>query len=137
MSSLQTYINEQIKQANINKQIQVLFVCTANTTQSIARPLLDRMEVIKLSGYFLDEKIVIAKKHLVPKIRGDSGLAEVRQNKAEKKKSKRKRNKEQGKHIKKRNKEKKKTKQTEITKKNQRKRQNKTKKSIINNFQNK
>jgi len=36
------------------------------------------MEVIKLSGYFLDEKIVIAKRHLVPKIRADCGLNEVR-----------------------------------------------------------
>jgi ATP-dependent Lon protease len=51
----------------------VLFVATANSL-NIPRPLLDRMEVIRLSGYTEDEKIEIAKKHLVPKQRKEHGL---------------------------------------------------------------
>jgi ATP-dependent Lon protease len=46
---------------------RVLFVCTANILDTIPRPLLDRMEVIKLSGYILDEKLQIARKYLIPK----------------------------------------------------------------------
>ena len=46
---------------------KVLFVCTANTLDSIPGPLLDRMEVIRLSGYITEEKIAIAKRHLWPK----------------------------------------------------------------------
>lgn len=52
----------------------VLFVATANNVQSIPRPLLDRMEIIKLSGYTEDEKINIASKYLVPKQKKDHGL---------------------------------------------------------------
>jgi len=55
---------------------KVLFICTANSTETIPRPLLDRMEVIKLGGYFLDEKMCIANKHLIPHLRKDSGLKE-------------------------------------------------------------
>jgi len=55
---------------------KVLFICTANSTDTIPRPLLDRMEVIHLSGYFLDEKVCIAKTHLIPKLLQDSGLKE-------------------------------------------------------------
>ena len=54
-----------------------MFICTANSLDTIPRPLLDRMEVIHLSGYFLDEKIEIAKTHLVPKILNDSGIKQV------------------------------------------------------------
>ena len=53
----------------------VLFVCTANQLDSIPRPLLDRMEVIRLSGYITQEKLSIAKRHLWPKQRAKAGLS--------------------------------------------------------------
>ena len=46
---------------------KVLFICTANTTDTIPSPLLDRMDVIHLSGYTEDEKFGIARKYLIPK----------------------------------------------------------------------
>jgi len=46
---------------------KVLFVCTANTLYSIPGPLLDRMEIIRLSGYITEEKLAIAKRHLWPR----------------------------------------------------------------------
>lgn len=54
---------------------QVLFVCTANDISQIARPLLDRMETIELSGYSTSEKVHIAKRFLLPKIKDKVGLA--------------------------------------------------------------
>ncbi len=51
----------------------VMFVCTANTLK-MPQPLLDRMEIIRLSGYTEDEKIEIATRHLMPKIHKDHGL---------------------------------------------------------------
>ena len=56
---------------------KVLFVCTANTLDSIPGPLLDRMEVIRLSGYITEEKLAIAKKHLWPKQLEKAGVAKA------------------------------------------------------------
>lgn len=52
----------------------VLFIATANDTQTIPRPLLDRMEVIRLSGYTENEKFHIAKEHLVKKQYKENGI---------------------------------------------------------------
>jgi Lon-like ATP-dependent protease len=54
---------------------RVLFICTANDESTIPGPLLDRMEIIRLSGYDLQEKVAIAQKYLVPKVFTDSGLS--------------------------------------------------------------
>jgi ATP-dependent Lon protease len=53
---------------------KVLFICTANDLDRIPGPLLDRMEVIRLSGYDFPEKVVIAEQYLIPKSLKDSGL---------------------------------------------------------------
>lgn len=47
---------------------KVLFICTANTLDTIPGPLLDRMDMIKLSGYITSEKLEIARKHLWPRL---------------------------------------------------------------------
>lgn len=52
----------------------VLFIATANTLSTIPRPLLDRMEVIDISGYLPEEKIEIARKHLIPRISEENGF---------------------------------------------------------------
>lgn len=54
---------------------KVLFVCTANTLDSIPGPLLDRMEVVRLSGYITEEKLAIAKRHLWPKQLDKAGVS--------------------------------------------------------------
>lgn len=56
---------------------KVLFVCTANMEDTIPQPLLDRMEVIRLSGYVSDEKIAIAEKYLAPVAKEMSGLKDA------------------------------------------------------------
>ena len=57
---------------------KVLFICTANTLDTIPGPLLDRMDVIQLSGYTHEEKLGIAKRYLVPKQIGAHGLKKSR-----------------------------------------------------------
>ncbi len=55
---------------------KVMFIATANDTSTIPRPLLDRMELIEVDGYITEEKIEIARRHLVPKNRDKNGLKE-------------------------------------------------------------
>ena len=54
----------------------VLFVCTANSLDTIPGPLLDRMEVIRFTGYTALEKFSIAKDHLIPKAKKKAGISE-------------------------------------------------------------
>jgi ATP-dependent Lon protease len=53
---------------------KVLFIATANNLSTIPRPLLDRMEIIDVSGYITEEKIEIAKRHLIPRELENTGL---------------------------------------------------------------
>ena len=53
---------------------KVLFIATANDLNTIPRPLLDRMEIIEVSGYITEEKIEIAKRHLIPRELDNTGL---------------------------------------------------------------
>ncbi|MEN8117089.1 MAG: endopeptidase La [Bacteroidota bacterium] len=53
---------------------RVMFIATANTLSTIAPPLRDRLELIEVSGYLLEEKIEIAKRHLIPKQLENHGL---------------------------------------------------------------
>ncbi|MEL6676944.1 MAG: endopeptidase La, partial [Bacteroidota bacterium] len=53
---------------------RVMFICTANTLSTIHPALRDRMEIIEINGYSLEEKMEIAKRHLIPKARKEHGL---------------------------------------------------------------
>ena len=53
---------------------RVMFIATANNINSIPRPLLDRMELINVGGYITEEKIEIARRHLLPKAKEEIGL---------------------------------------------------------------
>ena len=55
---------------------KVMFICTANTLRGIPVPLLDRLEVIELSGYTEHEKLAIAERYLLPKQRSEAGLSD-------------------------------------------------------------
>lgn len=54
---------------------KVLFIATANSLSTIQTPLLDRMEIIQIAGYTLEEKIEIAKRHLIKKQQEENGLS--------------------------------------------------------------
>ncbi|XP_014477922.1 PREDICTED: lon protease homolog, mitochondrial isoform X2 [Dinoponera quadriceps] len=53
---------------------KVLFICTANVTDTIPEPLRDRMEMIDMSGYVAEEKLAIAKQYLIPQAKTECGL---------------------------------------------------------------
>lgn len=65
---LDMYLDEKLDLSNC------LFICTANGTDTISAPLLDRMDPIRLSGYIAKEKFAIAKKHLIPRAFDEAGL---------------------------------------------------------------
>lgn len=54
---------------------KILFIATANSLSELSQPLLDRMEVIEINGYIQEEKVEIARKHLIPKQLGEHGFA--------------------------------------------------------------
>jgi ATP-dependent Lon protease len=54
---------------------EVFFICTGNVKYQIPRPLADRMDIIDLPGYMLEEKINIGSRHLLPKVLSEHGLA--------------------------------------------------------------
>lgn len=54
----------------------IMFIATANNLAEISRPLLDRMEVIEIGGYIIEEKVEIARRHLIPKSLIDNGLGD-------------------------------------------------------------
>jgi ATP-dependent Lon protease len=54
-----------------------MFIATANSLSTIQTPLLDRMEVIQLSGYTIEEKVEIAKRHLIKKQMEETGLQKM------------------------------------------------------------
>lgn len=54
---------------------KVLFIATANSLSTVPQPLIDRMEVIEMSGYLLEEKIEIARRHLIPRALRENGFS--------------------------------------------------------------
>ena len=55
---------------------KVLFICTANQLDTIPGPLLDRMEIIELTGYTEEEKVAIAERYLIPRQLKENGIEE-------------------------------------------------------------
>ena len=55
---------------------EVLFICTANSLETISAPLRDRLEIIEVTGYTMDEKFHIAHQHLIPKQLSEHGLSD-------------------------------------------------------------
>ena len=62
---------------------KVLFICTANVIDTIPEPLRDRMEIIDISGYVAEEKLVIAQKYLIPQVAEMTGLNPTESSSAE------------------------------------------------------
>ena len=56
---------------------KVMFIATANNLSTLSAPLLDRMEIIHISGYSTEEKVEIAKRHLIPKALKENGLGDL------------------------------------------------------------
>jgi ATP-dependent Lon protease len=56
---------------------KVFFIATANMLDGLPRPLLDRLEILRLSGYSEEEKTEIAKRYLIPRVRTEAGLTEA------------------------------------------------------------
>jgi len=52
-----------------------MFIATANTLSTLSQPLLDRMEIIELSGYLQQEKVEIAKRHIIPRVLEENGFS--------------------------------------------------------------
>ena len=76
---LEVFDNEQNKTFRDHLEVdvdlsEVMFITTANSLDGIPRPLLDRMELIEVSGYTYEEKFRIAKKYLVPKVLKEHGV---------------------------------------------------------------
>lgn len=65
---LDNYLDVRVDLSNI------LFIVTANMLDTIPEPLLDRMEILRLSGYIMEEKVQISKKYLIPRNRKQMGL---------------------------------------------------------------
>lgn len=57
---------------------KVLFIATANTLNTLPQPLIDRMEIIELSGYAIEEKLEIAKRHIIDKVRTELGISNIK-----------------------------------------------------------
>jgi ATP-dependent Lon protease len=55
---------------------KVMFICTANQLETIPAPLRDRMEIIRIPGYTMQEKAKIARRYLLPRQAGENGLNE-------------------------------------------------------------
>lgn len=58
----------------------VLFIATANTLSTLSQPLLDRMEIIEISGYLLEEKMEIARRHLLPRVLANHNITQTDMN---------------------------------------------------------
>ena len=58
----------------------VLFIATANTLSTLSQPLLDRMEIIEISGYLLEEKMEIARRHLLPRVLANHNITQADMN---------------------------------------------------------
>ncbi len=55
---------------------KIIFIATANTLDTLSKPLLDRMEIIEMSGYLPQEKLEIARRHLIPEVRKKHNLSD-------------------------------------------------------------
>ncbi|KAG8126776.1 hypothetical protein E2320_021866 [Naja naja] len=74
--SIARALNREYFRFSVGGMTDVLFICTANVTETIPEPLRDRMEMINISGYVAQEKLAIAERYLVPQARVLCGLDE-------------------------------------------------------------